>query len=96
MQGALVDVMGEPHPQNINAVCKQPERARQPAFESRDPYWYPAFDRQWAVRNFSNSQSASIPPEWGGCIRYKGFVHTFYPLVPPDKYFAEHPEWYSS
>lgn len=73
---------------NLNTRAK-------PAFESRDPYWFPAFDRQWAVRNFSNSQSAGISPEWGGCIRYKGFVHTFYPLVPPDKYFAEHPEWYS-
>ncbi len=66
-----------------------------PVFESRDPYWYPAFDARWAVRNFSNSQSAGIPEEWGGCIRYKGFVHTFYPLVPPAEHFAKHPEWYS-
>ncbi len=36
-----------------------------------------------------------IPEEWGGCIRYKGFVHTFYPLVPPAEHFAKHPEWYS-
>ncbi|MCX8108403.1 MAG: DUF4838 domain-containing protein, partial [Verrucomicrobiae bacterium] len=66
-----------------------------PPFESRDPFWYPAFDAKWAVRNFSNSQSARIPEEMGGCIRYKGFVHTFYPLVPPEKHFAEHPEWFS-
>ena len=31
----------------------------------------------------------------GGCMSYKGFCHTFYPLVPPEKYFAAHPEWYS-
>ncbi|MCP5520037.1 MAG: DUF4838 domain-containing protein [Verrucomicrobiales bacterium] len=66
-----------------------------PPFESRDPFWYPAYDTRWAVRNFSNSQSAHIPAEWGGCIRYKGFVHTFYPLVPPQEHFADHPEWYS-
>jgi hypothetical protein len=66
-----------------------------PAFEARDPFWHPAFDRTWAVRNLSNSQNAHIPPEWGGAVRYKGFVHTFYPLVPPEKHFAEHPEWYS-
>lgn len=66
-----------------------------PAFEARDPFWYPAFDRAWAVRNFSNSQNAHIPPEWGDAVRYQGFVHTFYPLVPPEKHFAEHPEWYS-
>jgi len=67
----------------------------QPPFESRDPFWYPAFNAEWAVRNFSNSQSARIPPELGGCIGYKGFVHTFYPLVPPEEHFDRHPEWYS-
>lgn len=66
-----------------------------PAFEARDPFWFCAFDREWAVRNFSNSQSARIPESMGGCIQYQGFVHTFYPLVPPEKHFAEHPEWYS-
>lgn len=67
----------------------------QPAFEYREPFWYPAFNADWAVRNCVNGQSANIPPEKGGCIRYKGFVHTFYPLVPPEKYFDQHPEWYS-
>lgn len=66
-----------------------------PIFESRDPYWYVAFNQEWAVRNFSNSQSAGIPDELGGSIRYKGFVHTFYPLIPPEKYFADHPDWFS-
>jgi hypothetical protein len=66
-----------------------------PVFESRDPYWYLAFTWAWAVHNFSNSQSAGMPAEMGGCIRYKGFVHTFDPLVPPEKHFAAHPEWFS-
>lgn len=66
-----------------------------PAFEYREPFWFPAFNADWAVRNCINGQSANIPPEKGGCIRYKGFVHTFYPLVPPEKHFAEHPEWFS-
>jgi hypothetical protein len=67
----------------------------QPTFESRDPFWFPAFNARWAVRNFSNSQSANIPEDWGGCLRYRGFVHTFYPLVPPEEHFAQHPEWFS-
>jgi len=66
-----------------------------PPFESRDPFWFPAFDSDWAVKNYSNSQHAHIPEEWGGSINYKGFVHTFYPLVPPEEHFAAHPEWYS-
>lgn len=67
----------------------------QPTFESRDPFWFPAFNARWAVRNFSNSQSANVPEDWGGVIRYKGFVHTFNPLVPPEEHFAKHPEWFS-
>ncbi|MCC6233778.1 MAG: DUF4838 domain-containing protein [Verrucomicrobiales bacterium] len=66
-----------------------------PAFEVRDPFWHVAFDPRWAVRNFSNSQSARIPAELGGAVEYKGFVHTFYPLVPPEEHFDKHPEWYS-
>jgi hypothetical protein len=66
-----------------------------PAFEYRESYWYPAFDAQWSVRNFNNGQSSRVPPELGGRITYKGFVHTFYPLVSPEKYFADHPEWFS-
>lgn len=47
------------------------------------------------MRNSANGDSRLIPTELGGCVTYKGFVHTFYALVPPDKYFATHPEWYS-
>jgi hypothetical protein len=66
-----------------------------PKFEYRESYWYPAFNAQWSVRNFNNGQSSRLTPELGGNIRYKGFVHTFYPLVPPEKHFSEHPEWFS-
>ena len=31
----------------------------------------------------------------GGKHIYQGFVHTFFPLIPPDKYFENHPEWFS-
>jgi hypothetical protein len=66
-----------------------------PAFEYRGPYWYPGFEPHWKAHNYANDQTWAIPKELGGCILYKGYAHTFYPLVPPDKYFAEHPEWYS-
>ncbi|MBM3496513.1 MAG: DUF4838 domain-containing protein, partial [Armatimonadetes bacterium] len=66
-----------------------------PAFESRDPFWFPAFDATWAIRNGSNSQHSRITPDMGGKIVYKGFVHTFFPLVPPEQHFEQHPEWYS-
>lgn len=31
----------------------------------------------------------------GGHNSILGFVHTFYRLLPPEKYFKSHPEWYS-
>ena len=82
-------------PHDPNLKVKQVTVRTKPAFEMREPFWYPAFDRHWAWRNRCNGQSANIPPELGGCIRYKGFVHTFYSLVRPEKHFAEHPEWFS-
>jgi hypothetical protein len=66
-----------------------------PAFEYREPYWFAGFEPHWKAHNGANGQSHEIPDALGGCIKYKGFCHTFYPLVPPDKYFGPHPEWYS-
>jgi Domain of unknown function (DUF4838) len=66
-----------------------------PAFEYREPYWFAGFEPQWKAHNGANGQSHEVPDALGGCIKYKGFCHTFYPLVPPDKYFGPHPEWYS-
>ncbi len=66
-----------------------------PAFEYRDPFWFPAFDGDWAARNGSTSATARLTEKHGGQTTYKGFVHTFYPLVPPDPHFKTHPEWYS-
>ena len=67
----------------------------QPAFEYRAPYWSAGFDPLWKMHNGVNDENQLIPAELGGSVTYKGFCHTFYPLVPPDKYFASHPEWYS-
>lgn len=66
-----------------------------PAFEYRDPFWFHSFDGDWAARNFNNGFTARLDEARGNKVEYQGFVHTYYPLVPPDKYFATHPEWYS-
>ncbi len=66
-----------------------------PILEYREPYWFDALDGDWAVRNKCNGNGDRIDAEQGGKHKYEGFVHTFYPLIPPDKYFADHPEWFS-
>lgn len=66
-----------------------------PPLEYRSPYWTDAFDTDWSVRNKANGQQHRLEAKHGGKHIYEGFVHTFYPLIPPEKYFADHPEWFS-
>jgi hypothetical protein len=66
-----------------------------PPLEYRETFWFDAFDGDWAVRNKSNGNSERLDDKRGGKHTYEGFVHTFYPLIPPKKYFDDHPEWFS-
>jgi hypothetical protein len=66
-----------------------------PIFEYREPFWTDGFDGDWAVRNKSNGNSERLDAKRGGKHTYQGFVHTFYPLIPPQTYFNDHPEWFS-
>jgi hypothetical protein len=66
-----------------------------PPLEYRESFWFDAFDGDWAVRNKSNGNSERLGDKHGGKHRYEGFVHTFFPLIPPDKYFEDYPEWFS-
>lgn len=52
-------------------------------------------DADWSVRNKMNGDNHLLDEGRGGKITYRGFVHTFNELVPPEKYFATHPEYYS-
>jgi hypothetical protein len=66
-----------------------------PPLEYREPFWYVAFDPVWAARNKANGIRAGGDALQGGRQIYEGFVHTFYALIPPEKYFAAHPDWFS-
>ena len=66
-----------------------------PPLEYREPFWYDAFDGDWAVRNKSNGHSVRVDAKRGGKHIYEGFVHTFNHLIPPATYFKDHPEWFS-
>jgi len=66
-----------------------------PRLEYRESFWYDAFDGDWAARNKCNGNSERLDEKHGGKHTYEGFVHTFFPLLPPQQYFKDHPEWYS-
>jgi len=69
-------------------------RTSLPALEIRDPFYKAAFDGTWSLRNRTNAPDAPIPEEWGGHVDYALFVHTFNTLLPPSKYFKQHPEYF--
>ncbi len=69
-----------------------------PALESREPYLADcARDPDWNARNRMNSNSAPLDERHGGKVKFGDgfFVHTFSRLVPPEKYFKQHPEYFS-
>jgi len=51
----------------------------------------PAF----CVKMKLNGHFNQIPEEWGGSHFFVGWCHTFGQFIPADKYFADHPEWFS-
>ncbi len=67
-----------------------------PKLGVRDPFWWDAFEGNWSLHNRTNASPfpAAVPQEWGGNTRMPS-VHSFYGLVPPGEYFAEHPEYFA-
>ena len=61
----------------------------------REAYYMDAFDGVFASRMKCNGNMVRTTPEYGGHHRFFHFVHSFFPLLPPDKYFNDHPDWYS-
>ncbi len=72
------------------------DETRGPALEYRDTFEYECFDPDWSCRNRMNG-SWKLTKEHGGSVKFGGglFGHSAYTLLPPEKYFAEHPEYYS-
>ncbi|MHC4474723.1 MAG: DUF4838 domain-containing protein [Planctomycetota bacterium] len=68
---------------------------KMPVLEYREPFVLDCRDGDWAARNRTNGHAALLEARHGGKVVYCGFVHTFNGLVPPDKYFDEHPEYFS-
>ena len=66
-----------------------------PSFEYREPFYSGAFDADWAARNKCNGNHAKLDDTRGGKVSYGRFVHTFAELIPPAKYFKDHPEYFS-
>lgn len=73
-----------------------------PPFENRDTYWSCTYDPEISAKlhlngMFSKTDRRTLTKQWGGGVSYAGpqAVHTFDKLVPPEKYFESHPEYFS-
>jgi hypothetical protein len=88
-------------PKNVNVIPNEPElkfrpvpRIFIPKLEGREPFYYSSLDPVWSLRNRTNSPQVPIPQEWGGYMYWPIRTHSFKMLVPPEKYFKDHPEYY--
>lgn len=82
-------------PSKPNLTIDSIDLRLEPCFESRDPFLTTAWNKEWAVRNRTNG-TAKPDAAHGGYVSYGSyFCHTFNALIPPDKYFDSHPEWFS-
>jgi len=84
-------------PKSERLVLPRVDDKKIPALEYREPFTCDCFDGDWCARNRVNSSTGRLEAKHGGKIRFGNgfFVHTFAGLVPPDKHFKEHPEYFS-
>ncbi len=67
-----------------------------PQIVSREAHFYePNAYGVYAARTKQTGHFHPVPQSYGGHYKLIGWCHTFYGLIPPDKYFAQHPEWFS-
>jgi hypothetical protein len=73
--------------------------AQKPAFSHREPFWWDMFNPDFAARNRANGSSMKLGPKHGGVAgrfgQGLGSCHTFAHLLPVEKYFDKHPEYFS-
>jgi hypothetical protein len=68
-------------------------RSERPGVRVRNDFYHEAFEPIWAARNRVNG-AMGYRQQPGGLECYWA-VHTFYPLVPPEEFFKDHPDYYS-
>jgi hypothetical protein len=87
---------------DLSVIPKKPtltleplDEMHKPAFEYRETSFWEARDKDWAARNKMNGSLMNLDESTGGKVAYYPFVHTSYLILPPEKYFEDHPEYYA-
>ena len=67
-----------------------------PKLEYRESYYRDTISNpSFAVKIKCNGSGEGISDEFGGRHIFQYFVHSSFPLIPPEKYFLDHPDWFS-
>ena len=83
-------------PQLDRIVIKPLNESYRPRLEYREVMLFDCWQPDWYARNRLNT-TQMMTEKYGGAVRYVPdyYVHTFYKFIPPEKYFADHPEYFS-
>jgi len=76
-------------PRQESIKLNKVNRTENPAFRSREVYYAGMDDQDFADKMRCNRLAWKGTEDWGM------WVHTMFTLVPPDKYFDTHPEYYA-
>jgi hypothetical protein len=73
------------------------DETRSPVLEYREVMLFDCWDANWMARNRLSTSTRFRDDARGGTVRFVPdyAAHTFSRLVPPEKYFASHPEYFS-
>ncbi len=82
-------------PKQTTIKLDEIEDRQKPTFVYREAWYHEAYDPQWAMHNRLNPSIRPIPDSLGGSYITFPFAHTFMQLVPSEKYFASHPEYFA-
>lgn len=82
-------------PKRKSYVLKKLNHSEEPRFTQRLDFYHTALaDAVWCAHNKLNEQYTPHQNTYGGTTACYG-IHTLFNLVPPEKHFASHPEYYS-
>ncbi len=90
-------------PSRPNLTVSVPDRIYIPQIKYRETWYKGVNSREGSVKDKAkfcihtknNGHFCHLSEEWGGSHTLLGWCHTFFQLIPPKKYFKDHPEWFS-
>lgn len=82
-------------PKSGRIAVSKIDRRYAPPLEYRGGDYPVARSGEFAARLRLNGANHAITPEQGGNVGVHSLAHTFAALCPPERYFAEHPEYFS-